>query len=80
MLYPDAAGAADPAAGVVLNKRPGEPVEAGEALATLYARDATRADAATVRSAFTLGDTAPDARPLVLDRLDAAGWRGADAA
>ena len=76
--------AVDPTAGVVLNKRPGESVEAGEALATLYARDASRADPSAVRAAFTLtavaGDTAPPARPLVLDRLDATGWRSADAA
>ncbi|HEX9951061.1 MAG TPA: thymidine phosphorylase [Rubricoccaceae bacterium] len=69
--------AVDPTAGVVLNKRPGETVEVGEALATLYARDASRADPDAVRATFTLGDTAPTVRPLVLDRLDADGWRGA---
>ena len=68
--------AVDPKAGVVLNKRPGETVEAGEPLATLYASDASRADASAVRSAFVIGEAAPAPRPLVLDRLDAAGWRG----
>ena len=68
--------AVDPRAGVVLNKRPGETVEAGEPLATLYTSDPSRADAAAVRAAFTLGDSAPAPRPLVLDRLDADGWRG----
>ena len=69
--------AVDPRAGVVLNKRVGETVEAGEPLATLYASDPSRADAAAVRAAFTLGEAAPAPRPLVLDRLDAAGWRSA---
>ena len=68
--------AVDPHAGVVLNKRPGETVEAGEPLETLYTSDPSRADAAAVRAAFTLGDSAPAPRPLVLDRLDADGWRG----
>ena len=72
--------AVDPKAGVVLNKRPGEPVRTGEALATLYASDASRADPDAVRAAFAIGDTAPAPRPLVLDRLDAAGWRRAASA
>ncbi len=72
--------AVDPKAGVVLNKRPGEPVEAGEPLATLYASDPSRADPDAVRDAFTLGDAASAARPLVLDRLDANGWRGSGVA
>ncbi len=67
--------AVDPRAGVVLNKRPGEPVEAGEPLATLYASDPSRARPDAVRDAFTIGDAAAPARPLVLDRLDANGWR-----
>ncbi len=68
--------AVDPKAGVVLNKRPGERVEAGEPLATLYASDASRADVGAVRAAFTIGDAAPPSRPLILDRLDSGGWRG----
>ena len=69
--------AVDPKAGVVLNKRPGEAVEAGDTLATLYASDASRADPGAVLAAFTLSDSAPGPRPLVLDRLDARGWRSA---
>jgi pyrimidine-nucleoside phosphorylase len=68
--------AVDPRAGVVLNKRPGERVEPGDPLATLYASDPSRADVGAVRAAFTLGDAAPAPRPLVLDRLDGAGWAG----
>ena len=72
--------AVDPKAGVVLNKRPGEPVEAGEPLATLYASDPSRATPDAVRDAFTIGDASAPARPLVLDRLDANGWRGSGVA
>jgi pyrimidine-nucleoside phosphorylase len=68
--------AVDPRAGVVLNKRPGETVEAGEPLATLYASDASRADVGAVGAAFTLGDVAPTPRPLLLGRLDGGGWSG----
>ena len=67
----------DGKAGVVLNKRPGEPVGAGETLATLYASDASKADPEAVRRAFTIGQSVPEPRPLILDRLGAAGWRGA---
>ena len=75
--------AVDGKAGVVLNKRAGEPVRAGEPLATITASDASKADPEAVRAAFTLGpDTggAPAPRPLVLDRLGPDGWRGSGAA
>ena len=66
--------AVDPKAGFVLNKRPGDPVEPGETLATVYASDPSRADAEAVRAAFSYAPTAPPAAPLLLDRLDADGW------
>lgn len=68
--------AVDPKAGFVLNKRPGEPVEAGEPLAFIYASDAGRADPDAVRQSFTLAPQPPAPRPLLLDRLDADGWSG----
>ena len=70
--------AVDPRAGFVLNKRAGDPVEPGETLATVYASDASRADADAVRDAFSFSPSPPAPRPLLLDRLDAEGWeRGA---
>ena len=66
--------AVDPKAGFVLNKRVGDPVHPGETLATVYASDASRANGDAVRDAFSFTTTAPAARPLILDRLDADGW------
>ena len=68
--------AVDAGAGFVLNKRPGEPVQAGEPLAFVYASDAARADAEAVRQSFTITDAAPPARPLLLDRYDGTAWSG----
>ncbi len=68
--------AVDPKAGFVLNKRPGEPVEAGEPLAFVYASDASRAAPEAVRQAITLGSEPPAPRPLLLDRFDGEGWAG----
>ncbi|MCB9734924.1 MAG: thymidine phosphorylase [Deltaproteobacteria bacterium] len=62
----------DPAVGVRIEARVGERVEAGEALARVYhgERGAPSADAiARLRAAFTLGDAAPDAVPIVIERL-----------
>ncbi len=68
--------AVDPRAGFVLHKTVGESVTAGEPLATIYATDASRAEPDAVRAAFTIGDAAPAARPLILDRYDGTAWRG----
>ncbi len=69
--------AVDPRAGFVLHRVVGEAVEAGDTLATIYASDASRADAAAVAAAFTIGAEAPPARPLVMDRYDGQAWTGA---
>ncbi|GAB5533777.1 MAG: thymidine phosphorylase [Rubricoccaceae bacterium] len=66
--------AVDPKAGFVLNKRVGDPVEPGEPLASIYASDASRANADAVRDAFSFTLTPPIASPILLDRLDAEGW------
>lgn len=61
------------AAGVLLRRRPGDPVRTGEPLYELHADDPDRiALAAPVaRAAVTLGTAPPPARPpLVIDRLD----------
>jgi pyrimidine-nucleoside phosphorylase len=57
----------DPAAGLVVRRKAGAAVRAGEALATLHlARPDGREDlAARCAAAFTIGGTPPPARPLV---------------
>ncbi len=62
----------DPAAGVLLRKRRGDEVRAGEVLAELHAADAARLDAgeARLRAAVALSDEPPLAQPLMLERLD----------
>ena len=69
----------DPHAGFVLHAKPGDAVRPGDVLATLYtARVAGLAEfEAAFLAACTFGSTAPPPTPLVLDRLDASGWRSA---
>ncbi|MBQ9083923.1 MAG: hypothetical protein IJY28_10605, partial [Clostridia bacterium] len=59
----------DPAAGLILLKKPGEPVAAGEAIAELYTNrcDSLTAAEARFRSAVTIGDEAPPHRPVIFD-------------
>jgi thymidine phosphorylase len=61
----------DHAVGIVCAKKRGDPVEAGEPLAELHARDEASADeaAATVLAAYELGDDPPRVRGIVLDTL-----------
>jgi thymidine phosphorylase len=59
-------------AGVMLRKKQGDAVRAGDVLMELRADDAARIPAAlsAATTAVTIADTAPDASPLVLERLD----------
>ena len=63
--------AVDPAAGLLLRKRPGDPVRAGEALVELHAASEERLDAgeARFRQAVAIADAAPPDRPLLLERI-----------
>ncbi len=70
----------DPKAGIVLHARPGDRVQPGDTLATIYASDPDRADAGAVRAAFSFAATAPASRPLVLDRFDGERWASAEEA
>lgn len=58
-------------AGVRIHRRPGEPVAAGEALFTLYTDTPERIPAAMaeLNDAFTVGDTPPAKRSLIIDRV-----------
>ncbi|MDQ7828389.1 MAG: pyrimidine-nucleoside phosphorylase [Armatimonadota bacterium] len=65
--------AIDPAVGVRLQRKVGEHVAAGDALATVLANDAARAPAARRRllAAYRIADAAPPARPLIHGRVEA---------
>ena len=67
----------DPKAGFVLLKKPGEPVEPGEPLAHVYATHPDQADPDRLVRAFSFGEAPPEPEPMILDRLDASGWRSA---
>jgi thymidine phosphorylase len=56
---------------VLLRKKPGDAVSAGEVLMELRADDASRIPDARdlAAAAVTISDEAPDARPLILERL-----------
>ena len=63
--------AVDPAAGLLLRKRLGDPVRAGETLVELHAASEERLDAgaARFRQAVAIADAAPPDRPLLLERI-----------
>lgn len=58
-------------AGLRIHRRPGEPVSAGETLFTLYTETPERFEAAIAElvGGWTVGDTAPPKRPLIIDRI-----------
>src|SRR5262249_53379872 len=63
--------AVDPAAGLLLLKRTGDPIRAGDALAELHAAEESRLQAgeARLRAALAIGETPPALPPLVLERV-----------
>jgi pyrimidine-nucleoside phosphorylase len=65
----------DPAVGFVITAKPGDLVEAGEPLASIYARDKAGVDRGrtTLRSAITIGDEAEPPLKLVSHRVSKAG-------
>jgi thymidine phosphorylase len=58
-------------AGIRIHRRPGEPVTAGEPLFTLYTDTPERFGAALAEldGGWSVGDTAPASRPLIIDRI-----------
>jgi thymidine phosphorylase len=60
-----------PGAGVRIHRRAGEPVVAGEPVFTLYTDTPERFDAAMAEldGAWSVGDSAPQPRPLIIDRI-----------
>jgi pyrimidine-nucleoside phosphorylase len=65
----------DPAVGLAVHARPGDPVAAGAPLVTIHARTAPAADAvrAAILAAIPIGETTPDVLPLVAWRVTKAG-------
>jgi len=63
--------AVQPGAGVVLHAKPGARVRAGEPLITLHTDTPERFSRAreVLANAYTIGDTAPAERALILDRI-----------
>jgi thymidine phosphorylase len=64
-------------AGLRIHRRPGEPVAAGEALFTLYTETPERFEAAIAEldGGWSVGDSAPLQRPLIIDRIPPAHAR-----
>ncbi|GAA3292022.1 thymidine phosphorylase [Dactylosporangium vinaceum] len=58
-------------AGIILHRRPGDPVHAGDVLMELRAEDAAKLPAAleVARGAVGLAEVPPAKRPLILDRI-----------
>lgn len=63
----------DPAVGLIMHKRRGDYLKAGEPLATLYVNDETRLAEAmnTLRGAITLSKEPPEAAPMVYEVVGA---------
>ena len=61
----------DPAAGIILAVKPGAHIAQGDCIATLYAEQEERFDAAVAElsDAFDLGDEAPKPIPIVIDNI-----------
>jgi pyrimidine-nucleoside phosphorylase len=64
--------AIDPGVGITLEAKVGDVVVAGDPLCRVRYTDAARWEAqkSLLTSAWTIGDTAPDPRPLILERID----------
>jgi thymidine phosphorylase len=65
----------DPSVGFVITAKPGDIVQTGEPLATVFARDRAGIDAglATLRQAVSIGDEADLPLPLISHRVTADG-------
>jgi pyrimidine-nucleoside phosphorylase len=63
--------AVDPAVGIHLLRKVGDPVEDGDALARIRARRASPEWAAAAAAAYTIGERPPAAGPIVLETVDA---------
>ncbi len=71
--------AVDPVAGFTLLKKPGSVVQEGEVLALVHASlssgEHVASAGADLLAAFSFGEAPGEAPPLIVDRLDATGWK-----
>jgi pyrimidine-nucleoside phosphorylase len=67
----------DPKAGIVLNRKVGDPVRAGETLACIYTdkKDALESTASRIAAAFHIGPVRPIPSPVVMSQVDRNGVR-----
>ena len=63
--------AIDPSAGLILRKKPGDRVRAGDVLAEFFAASESQCRTAeeTFRAALRFGEAPPEPRPLIFDRI-----------
>jgi len=61
----------DPAVGIVVHRKTGDPVAAGDTLATVHARSEDAVDRAAVAACFAIGDGPAGSRPVVLEVIRA---------
>jgi len=68
----------DPTAGLVLHRKPGDPVAPGDVLATLYThrRDRLEDFQQVLLAAYRFAETPPPARPLLIARYAEGRWTG----
>ena len=57
----------DPAAGIILNKKPGDYVEIGETIAVLHSNTDTQAAMEIMQRAVEISDSKPEKRPLIYE-------------
>jgi thymidine phosphorylase len=62
----------DPAVGILLHKKVGEPVAAGEPLCTVLVNDETQLESALamILGAYVIGDAWVDVPALIVERLE----------
>ena len=64
-----AADKVDPAVGIEIDRKPGEAVKSGDVVARVFLHAENAALVDRVQSAFTYGEVAPPAEPLVVERI-----------
>ncbi len=66
----------DPMSGIILHKKPGEPVTGGCLLASLYTQHErqVRRFVAAIRNSYSFSASPPPWQPVIMDRLDRSGW------
>jgi pyrimidine-nucleoside phosphorylase len=61
----------DPAAGIVVHRKAGDAVAAGESLATVHARRDADVHTAAVAACFAIGERPVERRPVVIEAIHA---------